>query len=222
MPRVLGGLNSMTGSALAGTSAHARIRQRVFVAVRTMRYWPAWIGCMPNPVACHARSLAGSFCVARIFRAVLVTARAMRNGGATQPVGRDRSVGRPRASAHILAGGDWLQVMRVYAAPDSAQVVELKTIGNFSSKRFKRKSMASSIFKAIPKSCITSIGQCAHPDPATAFGDDFDVAQESFDCASLVGSHSVSFKDCSVRLVAALIRCAGRSYFTPNIIARAA
>jgi len=166
-----------------------------------------------RPFAGHTSPSAGPF-DAGIFGIVWMPFRAV------------SSIGQILAGfspANILFVCDRIEMPRVHAATHSTEMVKAEAFRNRATKCLITKPVGSVKDPLKEEPPISSSNVVAHPNPAAGFGNYFDLLEYLVFMfarswvrmrVKLVVSHSVSLKDRSVRLVAALIRCAGRFYFT--------
>lgn len=190
-----------------------------------------------NPIA---RSTPPQFRgLVQILRRVFVTMRTVRLGLLNRSAG-ERSRHRTATPIDVVFSSHYLKMIGIHAASMHA---------SWTSRAFLARVMAHMPYlqsfrylpfvepkgKDVPQGkeglqillnsepSVSAFGQLASPKPASSIRTWRYIVEESFkQCVSLDDSHTVSLKDRSVRLVAALIRCTGRFYFTSNHILEAA
>lgn len=82
--------------------------------------------------------------------------------------------------ANVFKSRDWFQMFRVDAAANSAQMVQLQTGRNGATEHRVCSTVGFKHCSADPKASVSKMIEISSPDPAAAFGDDLNMAHESF------------------------------------------
>jgi hypothetical protein len=87
----------------------------------------------------------------------------------------------PDAPAHVFVMSDRLQMPRVYAASNAAEMINLKTIRDVANQKLVGDDVGDAVSSFHAKAGV-SVGraQAPHPNPASGFGDHFHLGHKSF------------------------------------------
>lgn len=121
-----------------------------------------------------AKSAAFTRSAVSVLRSVLVP---------TRTVGALSLIFAGIAALYVLGQGNWLQMPRIDAASDAAQMIKRESIWNWSAKVFEGGSMGQhcAFISAASADRSVAVTQASHPNPAAGFRDHFDLGHKPVD-----------------------------------------
>ncbi len=152
---------------------------------------------MLGPPSCNRRTLTQSakfhaFVAAGVLFGIFVASLAMSlTLGLFFLCQQSRPV--PETAANINYFRDRIQVMRIDAASDAAEMINFQSFRNWPDVLSIGNTVCQFHLCRLPElnPTISSFQQCSHPDPAAGFCDHLDFVHQSFKYGKLRDSHAV-------------------------------